>query len=229
MNFSEFQDLMNVSRQDICREVFDQNRQTIRVKKEETVIKNLDKIFIATLKISNKKGFHTMSMRDLSLETGLSLGALYAYFASKEELLEMLQQQGRTITGRILKKSIKNETNPTAMLRSFVKTYLYLCEVMHTWFYFSYMEARNLNKSEREKAINSDLLIEEMLAEILQKGQSEGIFKPFNHRLAAGVINAMIQDWYLKRWKHTKINISIDQYADFILEFIESRYISLKQ
>ncbi|MBW1985367.1 MAG: helix-turn-helix transcriptional regulator, partial [Deltaproteobacteria bacterium] len=88
MNFSEFQDLMNVSRKDICREVFDQNRQTIRVKKEKTVIKNLDKIFVATLKISNKKGFHNMSMRDLSLETGLSLGALYAYFASKDELLE---------------------------------------------------------------------------------------------------------------------------------------------
>jgi AcrR family transcriptional regulator len=229
MNFSEFQHLMNVSRHDFCREVFDQNRENIRVKKEKIVIKNLDKIFTATLKISNKRGFQTMSMRDLSLETGLSLGALYAYFASKDELLEMLQQQGRMITSRVLNKGVKNETHPLSKLKAFVKTYLYLCEAMHSWFYFSYMEARNLSKAEREKALSSDLMVEEKLISVLEQGEQQGIFKPLNHNLTAGVINAMIQDWYLKRWKHTKMNISVDQYADFILEFIESRYISLKQ
>jgi len=228
MNFSEFQDLMNVSRQDICREVFDQNRQTIRVKKEKTVIKNLDKIFVATLKISNKKGFHNMSMRDLSLETGLSLGALYAYFASKDELLEIVQQQGRTITGKILEQKIEKETDPYAKLRSFVRTYLYLCETMHSWFYFSYMEARNLTKTEREKALNSELYVEETLSDILKQGEKEGIFRSCNHRLASGAINAMIQDWYLKRWKHTKLNISVDEYAQFLLEFIEASYVMVK-
>lgn len=228
MNFSEFQHLMSVSRQDFCREVFDQNRETIRVKKEKTVIKNLDKIFAATLKISNKRGFQTMSMRDLSLETGLSLGALYAYFSSKDDLLEILQQQGRTITSRVLEKGIENETHPLAKLRAFVKTYLYLCEAMYAWFYFSYMEARNLTKAEREKAIYSDLMVEDKLIGVLKQGEEQGIFKSNNHHLSAGAINAMIQDWYLKRWKHTKLNVSVDQYADFLLEFIESRYVLQK-
>lgn len=225
MNFNEFQDMITLSRLDICREVFDRNRKTIRIKKEKTVLKNLDKIFVATLKISNKKGFHTMSMRDLSLETGLSLGALYAYFASKDDLLEMLQQQGRTITSKILDKGIEKETHPLSKLRSFVKTYLYLCEAMHAWFYFSYMEARYLDKVEREKALGSDLMVEEKLADLLEQGEKQGIFKPSNHQLAAGAINAMIQDWYLKRWKNTKMNISVDQYAEFVLEFIEDSYV----
>jgi AcrR family transcriptional regulator len=228
MNFNQFQHLMNVSRQDFCRAVFDQNRETIRVKKEKTVIKNLDKIFAATLKISNKRGFQTMSMRDLSLETGLSLGALYAYFTSKDDLLEMLQQQGRTITSRVLEKGIENETHPLSKLKAFVKTYLYLCETMHAWFYFSYMEARNLSKVEREKALSSDLDVEERLVIIFKQGEKEGAFTSFNHQLAAGSINAMIQDWYLKRWKYTKMNISVDQYADFLLQFIESCYVLKK-
>ncbi len=228
MNFTDFQYLMNVSRQDFCREVFDQNRQTIRVKKEKTVIKNLDKIFGATLKISNRRGFQTMSMRDLSLETGLSLGALYSYFASKDELLQMLQQQGRTITSRVLEKGIEHETHPLSKLRAFIKTYLYLCETMYAWFYFSYMEARNLNKAEREKALSSDLMVEEKLINVLEQGQIQGVFKPIDHRLAAGTINAMIQDWYLKRWKHTKMNVSVDEYADFLLDFIEASYVLQK-
>lgn len=169
-----------------------------------------------------------MSMRDLSLETGLSLGALYAYFKSKDDLLEMLQQQGRTITSRVLDKGIEMEAHPLAKLRSFIKTYLYLCEAMHAWFFFSYMEARNLNKSEREKALSSDLMVEEKLAKVLEQGEKIGIFKPGNHPLTAGVINSMIQDWYLKRWKHTKMNISVDHYADFLLEFIEARYVMQK-
>ena len=66
MNYAEFQKQVSLSRQDIYREVFAENRNTIRVKKEGTVVKNLERIFNATLKISNKKGFQAMSMRDLS-------------------------------------------------------------------------------------------------------------------------------------------------------------------
>ncbi len=98
MNYAEFQRQVRLSKQDICREVYSDNRKSIRVKKENTVVKNLERIFSATLKIGNKKGFQAMSMRDLGRETHLSMGALYSYFSSKEELLAMLQHQRRTIT-----------------------------------------------------------------------------------------------------------------------------------
>ena len=87
MDYAEFQKQVSLSKKDICREAFADNRNTIRVKKEGTVVKNLERIFDATLKISNKKGFQAMSMRDLSKETNLSMGALYSSFSSKEELL----------------------------------------------------------------------------------------------------------------------------------------------
>ena len=94
MTYAEFQKQVKISRQEICREVFAQNRSSIRVKKENTVVKNLERIFSATLKISNKKGFQAMSMRDLGRETNLSMGALYSYFSSKEDLLAMLSTSG---------------------------------------------------------------------------------------------------------------------------------------
>ncbi len=123
MTYAEFQNQVKLSKQDICREVFLANRHSIRVKKEHTVVKNLELIFSATLKISNKKGFQAMSMRDLSRETRLSMGALYSYFASKEDLLAMLQHQRRTITGRILKERIDRESEPTAKLQSALTTH----------------------------------------------------------------------------------------------------------
>ncbi len=228
MTYAEFQKQIKISRQQICREVFAENRQSIRVKKENRVVKNLERIFSATLKISNKKGFQAMSMRDLARETNMSMAALYSYFSSKEDLLALLQHQRRTITRRILEASIEDESEPAARLRSAILTHLYLSEVMQPWFYFSYMEAKNLSKREQELAVASELYTEKLFADILKQGQSRGCFLPRDSQLTASIIKAMLQDWYLKRSKYRKRNLSVDQYAKFLLQFLEAFIIGPK-
>ena len=222
MNYAEFQKQVSLAKQDIYREVFAEHRKTIRVKKEGTVVKNLERIFKATLKISNKKGFQAMSMRDLSQEANLSMGALYSYFASKEELLEMLQHQRRTITKRILAEHVVAEHDPVAKLNVAIQTHLYLSEIMQPWFYFAYMETKNLSKKQQAEAIDSELYTENIFAEILDQGQALGVFIIQNCQLTASLIKSMLQDWYLKRWKYARRKISVDQYAQFVLEFVQA-------
>jgi len=222
MDYAEFQKQINLSKFDLCREVYRKNRSSIRVKKENKVVKNLERIFSATLKISNRKGFQAMSMRDLSREANLSLGGLYAYFASKEELLAMLQNQRRAVTKRILDERIDRETTPVARLRAAILTHLYLSEAMQPWFYFSYMEAKNLSRKEQDLAVASELYTEKLLADILHQGQNQGAFVLSDARLTASVIKAMLQDWYLKRRKYARRRVTVDQYGRFILEFVEA-------
>ncbi len=222
MNYAEFQKKVRISKQDLCREVYADHRDSIRVKKEDTIVKNLERIFSATLKIGNKKGFQAMSMRDLGRETSLSMGALYSYFSSKEELLSMLQHQRRTITKRILQEHIEKESEPGARLRVAILTHLYLSEAMQPWFYFSYMEAKNLSKKEQALAVASELYTEKIFADILVQGQANGSFSLRDPQLTASVIKAMVQDWYLKRSKYARRKISVDRYAQFILQFVES-------
>ena len=222
MDYADFQKRIKLSKYDLCREVYRENRSTIRVKKENKVIKNLERIFSATLRISNKKGFQAMSMRDLSRETQLSMGALYSYFASKEELLAMLQNQRRSVTRRILDEGIAQKSNPTAKLRAAIRTHLYLSEAMQPWFYFSYMEAKNLSKKEQDLAVASELYTEKLFADILKQGQNQGDFELHDPQLTASVIKAMLQDWYLKRRKYARRKISVDRYAQFVLQFVEA-------
>jgi AcrR family transcriptional regulator len=221
MDYADFQNKISLSKEDICRQVYRENRNSIRVKKEDTVVKNLERIFSATLSISNRKGFQAMSMRDLSRETHLSLGALYSYFASKDELLAMLQNQRRTITKRILDDCIAKEIKPAARLRAAIITHLYLSESMQPWFYFSYMEAKNLSKAEQDLAVASELYTESLLAEIIEEGKAAGDFLARDAQLTASVIKAMVQDWYLKRSKYAKRRIPVEHYAQFVLQFIE--------
>ncbi len=225
MKYKEFLDTISDSRLDICRGVFFEYRDKIKIKKEKTVLKNLGKIFEATLDIGIDKGFQAMTMRDLSNGSNLSMGALYSYFSSKEEILRVFLSEGRNIICQVLVDFIENEKEPVKKLKTAVEVHLYLSEKMHKWFYFSYMEARNLSPEEKENAIQSELYTEKLIKEILIDGHKKGIFKPTDHSLAASVIKAMLQDWYLKRGKYSRRNIEVDQYAEFIMIFINSFYL----
>lgn len=220
MTYADFNKIVTLSKRDIFQETIAENRETMRVKKEKTVVKNLEKIFGAVLKISNRKGFKAMSMRDLSRESGLSMGALYTYFSSKDELLEMLQNQRRSISERIWREQVAQKTTVRDKLKAAVFTYLYLSEAMQPWFYFSFMEAKNLNKAERDKAVASDLGLERVFENIIIQGQKEGLFRQIDSRLTASILQGMLQDWYLKRSKYAKRNISVDQYAETIHDFL---------
>ena len=222
MNYAAFRQKIHISREDICLNIYAQNREKFRIKKEKTVVKNLGKIFTAALKISNEKGFQAMSMRNFSKETGLSIGALYSYFSSKDELLEMIQRQGRLMVKRLLDDHILALEDPLDRLRKAICIHIYLSEALQPWFYFSYMEAKNMNRAEKEKALASELATDLIFADIIRQGQSSGTFLPRDPQLTAGLIKAILQDWYLKRWKHAKRKISVDQYARFVLECVEA-------
>jgi len=107
-----------------------------------------------------------------------------------------------------------------------IRTHLYLSEVMQPWFYFSYMETKNLTGSERKKALLSELYTEKIFASILKQGQEKGVFVSRDHQIGAGAIKAMLQDWYLKRRKYARRKVTVDRYAGFVLEFVEAFYLT---
>ncbi|MDQ1330125.1 MAG: tetR-type protein [Thermodesulfobacteriota bacterium] len=222
MKYSSFKKRITDCAKDFCDEDFLENRKNIRIKKESTVAKNLGIIFDATLKISNNKGFQAMTMRDLSAEAGLSMGALYSYFSGKEDLLKMLQSQRRSVTKKILEEYIAREADIADKLRTAIRIHLYLSEAMQPWFYFSYMETKNISGPEQAKAIESELYTERIFAKLLSDGEKSGIFLRRNHQLTASIIKAMLQDWYLKRWKYAKRNISVESYANYLISIIEN-------
>ncbi|MFK5954489.1 MAG: TetR/AcrR family transcriptional regulator [Desulfobacterium sp.] len=216
MNYIDFQKQIKITRKSICRDYFHHHQDAIRIKKEETVVRNLEKIFNAALKISNTKGFQAMSMRDLAKETGLSTGALYAYFSSKNDLLNKMQSHRRNTVMQIMESYLNPESDALEQLNTMIKVHLYLSEAMQPWFYFSYMESKNMSRSQRKKLLEGSLATEKVIADIIRRGQEKGVFKNHDADMTAGMIKALLQDWYLKHKKHARRRVSVDQYADFI-------------
>ncbi|MBF0453112.1 MAG: TetR/AcrR family transcriptional regulator [Candidatus Magnetomorum sp.] len=222
MNYADFVRRFDESKESLFHQIYQDNRDIIKIKKEATAIKNFEKIFDAVFRITYEKGFQAMTMRDLSRETQLSMGALYAYFQSKDELLTIIQRQGRTMIKRVLESHCTPKDSPLKKLTTVVKAHLFLSELAKPWFYFNFMEAKNLSDTEREAILASEAYTETILFEILEDGEQKGVFQAGNHMLTASIIKAMQQEWYLKRWKYTRRNVSVDDYAACVLGFIES-------
>lgn len=222
MTYKEFEKEAALSTENICREIFRRKGDSIRIKKESVAVKNLDKIFRATLTLANEKGFHVMSLRDLCAESGMSMGGLYAYFKNKEDLLSLIQEQGRAIVTQVMEDQLKGITSPPLALEKAMRAHLYLSESFHPWFFFSYMETRFFHADEEKRAIAGELQTETIFTDILTKGIETGDFQVENPQLLASVIKAILQDWYLKRWKYRQRKISVDAYADFAISLIKS-------
>ncbi len=217
MNYKDFKKLYAVSNQDISREIFHRNQDSIQIKKEKTAVNNLEKIFNAVFYISSQKGFHSMSMRDLSKKTGMSLGSLYACFPGKKVLLDIIQTQGWSIVRKDLDQVSSAHKNPQKKLRAVIKAHIFLSELFGQWFYFTFMEARHIDEVK-----SMEDYTQKILTDILVKGEKQDVFKSMDHVLTASMIKAMQQEWYLKRWKYKNLRISVDQYADHLINFVES-------
>jgi len=71
-----------------------------------------------------EKGYEGASMRDLSRATGMSLAGLYHYFASKDELLYLIQKHTfRTIIDR-LRRRLEESSDPEERIRIFIENHL---------------------------------------------------------------------------------------------------------
>lgn len=221
--FQAFKDRLAPTVEDICLDLVRENPGKISVKKEQVAVKNMLRILEAVFSLSREKGFQAMTLRDLSRKSGLSMGALYSYFPGKKELRSMIMQQGVAYTRNVILGQTEACNSPAEKLETAMSVHLYLTEVLRPWFYFAYMEASSLPKREKRKATEDELATEQIFVDILQEGGEDGSFACPDVELTAALIKAVLQDWYLKRWKYKRKGITVETYARFVVAFVLNR------
>jgi TetR/AcrR family transcriptional regulator, cholesterol catabolism regulator len=206
-----------------CARIFKRHRAAIRVQKADVAIVNLARIIEATLKLSNKKGFHATSLRELAKASGLSMGGLYSYFDNKATLLSMILHEVGTTAVQVLKAPPDHLTeDPRAHLAWAIDTHIRLSEAMQPWFVFSFMEAKSFPPAERKIAIDAEAATEEIFAEVVARGVASGHFIADEAGLTASLIKPLLQDWYVKRTKYRRRGTSIETYIASVTRFVET-------
>lgn len=67
------------------------------------------------------RGFQSVTMQDICVETGLSRGGLYRYFSSTEEILLAIVAQEQQQAKAFLQKALEEKIPPNTMLLTFLR------------------------------------------------------------------------------------------------------------
>lgn len=201
--------------------ILDRHRDDVRVQKTPVATANLARIIGATLRLSNRQGFHAMSLRQLAKASGLSMGGLYTYFVNKPMLLSMILREVEATATQILTEPPAEVTSDAGThLAWVIETHIRLTEAMHPWFVFAFMEAKSFPTAERKLAVNMEETTERIIAAVLKQGVASGAFIIPDVALTASLIKPLLQDWYVKRAKYRRRGTSIEAYIAAVTSLI---------
>jgi AcrR family transcriptional regulator len=217
-NFAQFHSMTPLNGESIWAFIVDRNAERTGVKRRASALENLEKIFVATFRLANEVGFRAMSLRDLCRETGLSMGGLYGYIDSKDQLADMIEDVVRHASEE-LPRMFAHLPSPLERLEALVRASIYLSEILQPWFYFVYMDSRSLGHEQRNMAKNSELSIQGHIADIIAEIAPRPGGDP---TLLAAHFLALFQDWYVKRWKYGAARVNVDDFADSTVRLIRS-------
>ncbi|MEM9385227.1 MAG: TetR/AcrR family transcriptional regulator [Pseudomonadota bacterium] len=197
--------------------IFARHSEQLRTKKAKFAVSNLEKIFSATFKLSNQIGFQAMSLRQLSSETGISMGGLYSCLSSKEDIVLMAKALVEALCQELI-DAVAAIEDPVEAMETALRQQVYATQLLQPWFSFLYFETRSLPRPQQDETKNIELRICDHLQDIIVRGQAQGQFRADLPEFAASSLMALIQDGYLKPWKWRAREIDADRYADGLVD-----------
>ena len=198
--------------------VFEMHSDKMQIKNPRVAIVNLEKIFTATFALTTEKGFQAMSLRDLSSEAQISMGGLYSYIGSKEDLASVIEGVLRACIDKVVAGLNSANLEPVDFLRTLIFSEIYMVELLRPWYQFCFMEVKGLPREQQQQTLELELRFEESLVEVFGKGTVSGVFQCKTPKLLASQVTAQLEQWHLKQWKFKLRGVSNDDYAQFIFD-----------
>ncbi|MHA2428547.1 MAG: TetR/AcrR family transcriptional regulator [Candidatus Hermodarchaeia archaeon] len=141
---------------------------------------NYERILQASAKLFAERGYHGTSMNDIVEKSGLSKGAIYGHFESKEQLFLTLQERQLAIDLNQIKRVFSPEDSATEKLKKSVDiVFTSMCEcpkdACRIMLEFYVVASRMKSLQPRLNEYYSD--VNEFIAEIIRDGVRNGEFK----------------------------------------------------
>lgn len=206
-------------------------QDTIRTKDIPTQVKNPDlvqrrrrQIADAAVQLFIEKGFHKTTTRQIARAAGSSIGSLYEYFTSKEDILYMVCESIHAEVERGVTEAMSRATVGREALAGVIREYFTVCHRMSDFILLIYQETQSLPAQWQKRVLENELRISglfvEVLARIAATGELPGIQEQ-HLELAAHNIVVLGHMWTFRRWylsRHYSLDDYIDHQTTFILK-----------
>lgn len=195
------------------------------IRNAKLIEKRRNQIFEAAAKLYSRKGYHETGLRELSKEIGISLGNLYNYINTKDDILYIVHQKTADIVSQSINQEFSDFYDPVAKLKEIIEIELQTIDKYQDLILLIYRESHALRRASLHALLKSEEIHLQKYQRVLEDGMVLGVLKPFNSLMLANVIKMIIDCWALKRWS-LRGKVSLEEMKKGIFELIEGGIVS---
>jgi AcrR family transcriptional regulator len=185
------------------------------VRQIETVVKDRalierrhEQICDVALHLFARKGYHQTSVREIAEGANLSVGALYNYVKTKEDILLLVYHRIFDLFQKRMSEAMANSGDPTSQLRAAIEATLKLYDEYQDLILVLYQESHTLRREALQQLFQVDRRYVSMLQAIIERGNREGHFVAGDANLTAIAVLFLCAVWPLKRWNLKKYDLA---------------------
>lgn len=184
------------------------------VKDEKLIITRRKQIVSAAIQLFRVKGFHPTTTREIASSAGFSIGTLYEYIRSKDDVLYLVCDSiFEEVTSKITKFQTGEQT--IDQLKKAIAAYYYLIDEMLDEFTIMYQETKSLPKDAMQYILKKEIemvsIFEKLIASSVEGLTKEEIY------IAANAIVVQGQSWAFRKWALQK-HFTIEQYIAYNID-----------
>ncbi len=195
------------------------------IKNPELVEQRRTQIVKAAVQLFIKQGFHKTTTRQIAGAAGVSIGSLYEYFASKEDVLYLVCHSIHTEVEKGVTDALARGTGGRHALAEVIKEYFLVCHRMSDFILLIYQETQSLPSQWQKRVLENELRITGLLVGVLTRLVTREDLPAMDERaieMAAHNISVLGHMWTFRRWFLSR-HYSIDDYIELQTAFILGR------
>lgn len=188
------------------------------VKDSSLIEKRRNQIVKASIKLFKQKGFAKTTTREIAQESGFSIGTLYEYVRTKEDvLLLVFDRINRSVFERI-REVIDVKEPSIENLIGVIDSYFRLIDRLQEEILILYQELKSLPQEQRDAVLEKELEMVDMVKEAIIASVPSTIDEK-DAMLIANNIFVQGHMWSFRRWTLQK-QYTLEEYIEKQIEFV---------
>jgi AcrR family transcriptional regulator len=169
------------------------------VRDPELVHRRHEQIFRAASRVFISRGYHLATVREIAEEAGLSLGSLYSYIRTKEDILYLVFERLTTTLREEIRLATKGISDPAEQIRAALRANIRTIERYQDEILLMYQETKSLDRDSLHHVLAGEADYVKFFEDLLEAGYHQGVFKG-DPRLSADIITYLCSLIALRRW-----------------------------
>ncbi len=193
-----------------------------QIKNPELVQQRRRQIIDSTVKLFIEHGYHKTTTRMIAKASGFSIGSLYEYVSSKEDLLYLVCKTIHAEVNAAVEEALSRKGDERERFAEVIREYLLVVDKMSAHVLLMYQVTQFLPKKWRQRVLENELNITMIFIDILKDLNGKGVFPDFDEKtinLLGHNISVLGHMWAFRRWNIEK-DYTIEEYIEIQTDFI---------